>query len=132
MKKLIAAICAALALYAVAAPAVAQDSTILRSLPTAVQKEIESTRSECRGLEGVTYGTSGDEGLIQFTVSGVPAVFIDRAESLRRSVLEGHQLRNGVHSHSGHLRPLGEHLAKGLLEGRDRARVPEHRADRLG
>jgi len=95
MKKLIAAICAALALYAVAAPAVAQDSTILRSLPTAVQKEIESTRSECRGLEGVTYGTSGDEGLIQFTVSGVPAVFIDRLRLCGGQCLKGTNCATG-------------------------------------
>jgi tetratricopeptide (TPR) repeat protein len=47
--------------------------SLLRSLPSGVQKEIEGIRQSCTESEG----TKGDEGLITFTVSGAQAVLVD-------------------------------------------------------
>jgi len=57
--------------------------SLLRSLPSDVQKEIEGIRQSCRELGPATSDytpprvTEGDEGLITFTVSGAQAVLID-------------------------------------------------------
>ena len=72
MKKLLLA---AVALLTVAAtPAVAENS-VLRSLPTDVQKDIEETRTSCRS-SGLAV-TSDDGGLPQFTLGGRKAVLVD-------------------------------------------------------
>jgi hypothetical protein len=60
-------------------------SSILRSLPSEVQKEIDDIRMACRehlvnANESQTRISSGDEGLEVFTVSGVQAVMIDERE----------------------------------------------------
>jgi hypothetical protein len=60
----------------------------LKSLPTEVQEEIENLRTSCREYgsksmhsdDGSTYQpqiTSGDDGLITFTLSGAPAVMVN-------------------------------------------------------
>jgi tetratricopeptide (TPR) repeat protein len=57
--------------------------SLLRSLPSDVQKEIKGIRQSCRELGPATSDytpprvTEGDEGLITFTVSGAQAVLID-------------------------------------------------------
>ena len=43
------------------------ETSVLRSLPTATQKQIENIRAECRGADLTT--TSGDEGLSPFALS---------------------------------------------------------------
>jgi hypothetical protein len=56
--------------------AVAEDS-VLRSLPTDVQKDIEETRARCqRDVDNVNV-PAGDLGLVTFTVSGKQAVLVD-------------------------------------------------------
>jgi len=58
-------------------------SSVLQSLPAEVQKNIEEIRAGCREyLKNVHDGTtgdyfSGDDGLVPFTLSGVPAVMVD-------------------------------------------------------
>jgi hypothetical protein len=63
-------------------------SEVLKSLPPKVQEEIENLRASCReygpksmhGDDGSTYQphiTSGDDGLITFTLSGAPAVMVN-------------------------------------------------------
>jgi hypothetical protein len=54
-------------------------SSILRSLPTEVQKDIERTRAGCRESNDrqFTSGLTGDDGLRIFTVSGTQAVMVD-------------------------------------------------------
>jgi hypothetical protein len=51
------------------------DSSILRSLPAAVQKDIEETRTSCRSTDNEI--NSGDSGLIQFLLGGKRAVLVD-------------------------------------------------------
>jgi hypothetical protein len=56
-------------------------SPVLQSLPAEVQKHIEDVRSGCRetlkGLdEDATNISSGDDGLVQFTLSGALAVMV--------------------------------------------------------
>ena len=55
------------------------ENSVLRSLPTDVQKDIEETRSNCRGLnyDGALAVTSGDDGLIQFLLGDRKAVLVD-------------------------------------------------------
>jgi hypothetical protein len=63
-------------------------SEVLKSLPPKVQEEIENLRASCReygpksmhGGDGSTYHphiTSGDDGLITFTLSSAPAVMVN-------------------------------------------------------
>jgi hypothetical protein len=57
-------------------------SPILQSLPAEVQKEIEEVRANCREYlknmdDDRTTVPSGDDGLVQFTLSGAPAVMVD-------------------------------------------------------
>ena len=53
-------------------------SSVLRTLPTDVQKDIERIRAACREQLGPgTPVISGDEGLRTFTISGAQAVLID-------------------------------------------------------
>jgi hypothetical protein len=61
------------ALSAMIAP-VAAETSILRSLPSTVQKEIQEVRESCPADEK---NTSGDDGLQTFTVSGAQAVLVD-------------------------------------------------------
>jgi hypothetical protein len=57
-------------------PAIAETpSSVLRSLPPAVQKDIGEIRNACPNDD---LRTSGDEGLATFTVSGAQAVLVDR------------------------------------------------------
>jgi hypothetical protein len=73
-----AVVLAAVALsVVVATPAVAEDS-VLQSLPTDVQKGIEEIRASCRSIDELKDRvTSGDEGLVTFTVSSRQAVLVD-------------------------------------------------------
>ena len=57
-----------------ATPAVAEDS-VLRSLPSAVQKDIEETRANCQQASDNV--PQDDGGLVTFTVSGKQAVLVD-------------------------------------------------------
>jgi hypothetical protein len=50
------------------------ETSVLRSLPSAVQKKTGEIRNNCPGDEK---NTSGDEGLQTFTVSGAQAVLVD-------------------------------------------------------
>jgi hypothetical protein len=94
IKQIATAIC----LLACIAPALADDekdkethaetpSSVLQSLPAEVQKHIEDTRAECRAYwnrHGIAdpsdlwplLVSSGDEGLISFTLSGARAVIV--------------------------------------------------------
>ena len=54
------------------------DSSILRSLPAEVQKDIEETRTSCRSTDNEI--NSGDSGLIQFLLGGKRAVLVDNIE----------------------------------------------------
>jgi hypothetical protein len=81
-------------IMALATPALAETS-VLRSLPAEVQRDIEGVRAQCRGLEGVNYGTSGDEGLIQFTVSGMSAVLVDSLNLCDGQCLKGTNCATG-------------------------------------
>jgi hypothetical protein len=103
IKQIATAIC----LFACIAPVLADDekdkethaetpSSVLQSLPAEVQKNIEQVRTACREqLQGMGIDpsqpispftpeerrvSSGDEGLIQFTVSGVQAVMVSNLE----------------------------------------------------
>jgi len=71
------ALFAAIALAALMIAAPGESSSILRSLPSNVQKNIEGIRAACRERGSDISVTSGDEGLITFTVSGTQAVLID-------------------------------------------------------
>jgi hypothetical protein len=51
------------------------DSSILRSLPAEVQKDIEETRTSCRSTDNEI--NSGDSGLIQFLLGDRKAVLVD-------------------------------------------------------
>ena len=53
---------------------VAAETSILRSLPSTVQKEIQGVRESCPVDEK---NTSGDDGLQTFTVSGAQAILVD-------------------------------------------------------
>jgi hypothetical protein len=63
-------------LCATTLPAIAETS-VLKSLPGKVQKSIEETRAACRGISGDVKVTSGDEGLVTFTLDGKQAVLVD-------------------------------------------------------
>ena len=61
-------------------------SSVLQSLPAEVQKNIEDIREGCREhlktieddrIKIFSEITSGDDGLVQFTLSGAPAVMVD-------------------------------------------------------
>jgi hypothetical protein len=54
----------------------AETSTLMQSLPRSAQKSIENTRAECKEL-GENSQTSGDVGLVTFTLDGKQAVLID-------------------------------------------------------
>jgi hypothetical protein len=73
MDKLFKPLTAAALSAAMIAP-VAAETSILRSLPSAVQKEIQEVRESCPADEK---NTSGDDGLQIFTVSGAQAVLVD-------------------------------------------------------
>ena len=74
-------------------------SPVLRSLPAEVQKNIEQVRSSCReywtgrGFEITPYGpgwaSSGDEGLISFTLSGAQAVMVSNLNLCAGQCLKG-------------------------------------------
>jgi hypothetical protein len=53
------------------------DLSILRSLPTKVQKSIEEMRTSCKDHQSEAEVASGDGGLIKFTLGSKPAVLID-------------------------------------------------------
>ena len=61
-------------------------SPVMQSLPAEVQKNIEDIRAGCREhlktidddrIKILSEITSGDDGLVQFTLSGAPAVMVD-------------------------------------------------------
>jgi hypothetical protein len=52
------------------------ETSVLQSLPRNVQKSIEGTRADCKDL-GDNAQTSGDLGLVTFTLNGKQAVPID-------------------------------------------------------
>jgi hypothetical protein len=54
-----------------------ESSTVLQTLPAEAQKDIERVRASCREAGGALRTTSGDEGLIKFTVQGAQAVLVD-------------------------------------------------------
>ena len=150
MKKLLLA---AVALLTVAAtPAVAENS-VLRSLPTDVQKDIEETRTSCRS-SGLAV-TSDDGGLPQFTLGGRKAVLVDpvvlcggchpgyncsnRGTRLVRVIaLTGNAWRivlSDESTHGGHLReqrarqiqargPGAQRAGRGSLRGQQRVSDP--------
>jgi hypothetical protein len=60
------------AMVALAGMARAEDS-VLRSLPTNLQKYIEGVRAKCSGK----HVTRGDEGLKTFRINGAPALLVD-------------------------------------------------------
>ncbi len=72
---------------------------VLHSLPAEVQKNIEQVRTACReywtgrGFEITPYGpgwvSSGDEGLIPFTVSGAQAVMVSNLNLCGGQCLKG-------------------------------------------
>lgn len=75
MKKLLLA---AVALSMVVATSAVAEDSVLRSLPTDVQKHIEETRASCRSVDVDTLAvTSGDDGLIQFLLGNRKAVLVD-------------------------------------------------------
>jgi hypothetical protein len=53
------------------------ETSVLNSLPGKVQKSIEETRAACRGISDDVKVTSGDEGLVTFTLDGKQAVLVD-------------------------------------------------------
>ena len=94
-------------LLAIAVATHAEDAPLLRSLPTEVQGEVEDVRAHCRehidSVEGSGYTpqvvTSGDDGLIQFTLSGRQAVMIDDVELCGGASFKGVNYSNrGSHS----------------------------------
>jgi hypothetical protein len=100
-------------LLATAVATHAEDAPLLRSLPTEVQGEIEGVRARCpeyidsvKGIdsvEGSDYTpqvvTSGDGGLIQFTLSGAQAVMVDDVELCGGASFKGVNYSNrGSHS----------------------------------
>jgi hypothetical protein len=55
-----------------------QEATLLQSLPAGVQKDIEETRTSCRSIGIKTLAvTSGDDGLVKFSLGGRKAVLVD-------------------------------------------------------
>lgn len=60
------------------------DAALLRSLPAKVQKDIEVMRTSCKASydqeADQSKVTSGDQGLIEFTLGSKPAVMIDDIE----------------------------------------------------
>jgi hypothetical protein len=75
-------------------------SPVLQSLPAAVQKNIEQVRTACRAYwndRGIADSSdvqpylvsSGDEGLIQFTVSGAQAVMVSNLNLCGGQCLKG-------------------------------------------
>jgi hypothetical protein len=54
------------------------ESSILRSLPAEVQKDIEETRTSCRSTDNEI--NSGDGGLTQFLLGGRKAVLVDNID----------------------------------------------------
>jgi hypothetical protein len=61
--------------HAFSSVAAQPSSSVLQSLPTDVQKDIEETRARCQQAAGNV--PSGDVGLVTFTVSGKQAVLVD-------------------------------------------------------
>jgi hypothetical protein len=53
------------------------ENFVLKSLPEGVQKSIEETRAACSGINDNVKVTSGDEGLVTFTLDGKQSVLID-------------------------------------------------------
>ena len=58
-------------------PWAAAENSVLKSLPEEVQKSIEETRAACSGINDNVKVTSGDEGLVTFTLDGKQSVLID-------------------------------------------------------
>jgi hypothetical protein len=74
-KTLLIAIALTTSAHAFSSVAAQPSPSVLQSLPTDVQKDIEETRASCRlAVDNVP---SGDEGLVTFTVSGKQAVLVD-------------------------------------------------------
>jgi hypothetical protein len=71
------------------------ETSILRTLPNDAQKKIENIRAECRGADLTT--TSGDQGLSQFTLSGMQAVLIDEL-----GFCDGGQCNHGINCATGY------------------------------
>jgi hypothetical protein len=79
-------------------PSAAQDtSSVLHSLPAEVQKNIEEVRANCRAYwnnQGIAdpsdfLVSSGDEGLISFTLSGAQAVMVSNLNLCAGQCLKG-------------------------------------------
>ena len=149
IKQIATAIC----LFACIAPALADDekdkethaetpSPVLQSLPAEVQKNIEEVRTACREywndigadpsqpispLAVAPRVSSGDDGLILFTVSGAQAVMVSNLDALWWSVSQGrHLLHRGQLRHQ-HLRPHRPRLEECPLDHGVRGRFSEHR-----
>jgi hypothetical protein len=96
-------IIASLAALAISVAHAETPSPLLQTLPAEVQKNIEEVRAACRqawidhGADpsetisplGPRSVSSGDEGLIQFTVSGAEAVLVSNHELCSRQCIKG-------------------------------------------
>jgi hypothetical protein len=82
------------------------ETSVLRSLPTATQKQIENIRAECRGADLTT--TSGDEGLSPFTLSGAQAVMVDGL-----NFCDGGQCNHGINCATGYSHSLEVYVRSG-------------------
>ncbi len=88
-------------------PATAETpSPVLRSLPSAVQKEIGEIRNDCPGDEK---NTSGDEGLQTFTISGAQAVLVDELNFCG----EGRTCIHGVNCATGYTHQVEIYVRRG-------------------
>jgi hypothetical protein len=72
---------AVLAALAISVAHAETPSSVLETLPAEVQKHVEEIRASCREYlkndnDGRPEIASGDDGLVQFTLSGVPAVMV--------------------------------------------------------
>jgi hypothetical protein len=94
-----------IALLAVLAIPVAHAETqspVLQSLPAEVQKNIEQVRTACRETlagydDDTTKITSGDNGLVQFTLSGALAVMVDNLKLCGGNCYKGSNCHTGGH-----------------------------------
>ena len=91
------------------------ETSILRSLPSDVQKEIEGIRQSCRELGPATSDytpprvTEGDEGLITFTVSGAQAILLDQLNFCG----SGFECIHGVNCATGFTHSVAIHVRYG-------------------
>ncbi len=84
-----------MAVLAILVAAAHAETSVLRSLPSDVQKKIEGIRVECRGADLKV--TTGDEGLILFTLSGMQGVVIDEL-----NFCNGGECNHGVNCATGY------------------------------